>query len=75
MGIKFCSSVMLVKDINVSRNFYEGLLGQEIEFDHAVVTRYIKSGMKPDEVATRTSMPIDFVIKQAEDLKNEGYSA
>lgn len=161
MAIKFCSSVLLVKDVNVSRNFYEGLLGQEIEFDHgacvafgggfsiwqkeyahsimkvqhyghtanrqtpcfelyfeaddldnilkklsdkkielvhetyeqpwgqrvfrvfdpdghiveigepmtAVVKRCLKSGLEPEEVAKRTSMPVDFVIKQAEDLK------
>lgn len=34
----------------------------------AVVKRYLKEGIKSDVVATKTSMPIDFVNKQAEDL-------
>ncbi|MCX7747566.1 MAG: VOC family protein [Clostridia bacterium] len=34
MSIKFCSSVLLVKDIKLSRDFYEGLLQQLVEIDH-----------------------------------------
>ena len=34
MTIKFSSSVLLVKDLNLSRNFYEGLLEQSVALDH-----------------------------------------
>ena len=159
MSIKFSSSVLLVEDIQSSKDFYEDMLEQKIEFDHGpcvafyggfsiwqkehahsimklqqrenisneqspnfelyfeaddldsllkklsdkkaefvhetyeqpwgqrvfrvfdpdkhiveigepmtvVVRRYLKNGLKPDEVATRTSMPIEFVISQADD--------
>jgi len=34
MVIKFSSSVLMVKDVNLSRNFYEGLLEQTVALDH-----------------------------------------
>ena len=34
MEIRFCSSVLFVKDINVSRNFYEEFLQQKVEIDY-----------------------------------------
>lgn len=34
MSIKFCSSVFLVKKIQTSREFYEGMLQQTVEVDH-----------------------------------------
>lgn len=33
MAIKFCSSVLLVNNIQTSREFYEGMLNQKIEID------------------------------------------
>ncbi len=34
MSINFVSSVLFVKDVDVSRKFYEGKLRQEVELDH-----------------------------------------
>lgn len=34
MGIKFVSAVIMVKEVNASREFYEGLLGQKVSMDH-----------------------------------------
>lgn len=34
MGIKYVSSVLFVSDVNVSRSFYENILGQKVELDH-----------------------------------------
>ncbi len=34
MSINFVSSVIFVKDAAVSRKFYEGALGQEVDLDH-----------------------------------------
>lgn len=34
MNIKYISSVLFVSDVNVSRNFYENILGQEVALDH-----------------------------------------
>lgn len=34
MNIKFCSSVILVKDVLKSKEFYQGLLKQEVEADY-----------------------------------------
>ena len=33
MSIQFLSSVLFVQDVEASRNFYEKLLGQEVEMD------------------------------------------
>lgn len=38
--IKFCSSILFVKDINVSRQFYEGLLKQKVEIDYNINIAY-----------------------------------
>ncbi len=34
MNIKFRSSVIFVQDVEASRRFYQGLLGQEVAMDH-----------------------------------------
>jgi uncharacterized glyoxalase superfamily protein PhnB len=34
MGIKFSSSVLVVKDISISRKFYEEILEQKVEIDY-----------------------------------------
>lgn len=34
MDIKFSSTVLLVDKIDLSRNFYESILGQQVELDH-----------------------------------------
>lgn len=34
MSIKYCSSVICVKDVQKSRQFYESLLEQKVELDH-----------------------------------------
>jgi catechol 2,3-dioxygenase-like lactoylglutathione lyase family enzyme len=34
MTVKFCSSVLLVSNIKISREFYEDILNQTVEIDH-----------------------------------------
>ena len=41
MSIKFQSSVIFVKDIEASRHFYEGLLGQKVEMDFGPNVRFV----------------------------------
>lgn len=41
MTIKFCSSVLFVKDIAASRHFYEDLLGQQVDMDLGVNVGYV----------------------------------
>lgn len=41
MKIKFKSSVIFVKDVDESRKFYEGILGQKVEFDHGECVTFV----------------------------------
>ncbi len=41
MSIKYCSSVICVKEMQKSRQFYEGLLGQKVELDHGECVGFI----------------------------------
>lgn len=40
MKVKFLSAVIFVRDIQVSREFYENLLGQKVTMDHGVNVGY-----------------------------------
>lgn len=40
VDIKFSTSVLLVRDISISRKFYEQLLGQQVELDHGECVVY-----------------------------------
>lgn len=40
MTVKFISAVVFVRDIQVSRAFYENLLGQKVSMDHGVNVGY-----------------------------------
>lgn len=40
MNLQFMSSVILVKDVKISRHFYEELLGQKVLVDHGVCVGY-----------------------------------
>jgi predicted enzyme related to lactoylglutathione lyase len=42
MDIQFSSTVLFVKDIEASRKFYEGLLGQKVLIDHGVTLGFEK---------------------------------
>lgn len=42
MQLNFIGSVLFVDDINVSKNFYQNVLGQEIEMDHGPCVAFKK---------------------------------
>jgi catechol 2,3-dioxygenase-like lactoylglutathione lyase family enzyme len=41
LGISYRSAVLIVEDIEASRHFYEGLLGQNVEMDHGECVEYV----------------------------------
>lgn len=41
MSVKFASAVLFVKDMAASRQFYEGLLGQQVETDFGANVGYV----------------------------------
>jgi predicted enzyme related to lactoylglutathione lyase len=41
VNVKFCSSVLLVKDIKLSRQFYEEFLNQKVEIDYGTNVGFV----------------------------------
>ncbi|MCG3628521.1 hypothetical protein L9Z04_06650 [Clostridioides difficile] len=70
--MKFGGVLLIVKDINKSKKFYEDVMEQKITLDlgehvslsmESVIKRLLKQGLALEEISKRTMYPVEFITQ------------